>query len=168
MTKMITQFVKNCETCKTEKYQRNPQKFIPFKTPLPKQPGEIIHIDIFTYNQDNLFLTTIDKFSKFVKYRAIESKSLLDVEEALLDLIHEWNIPKIIVMDNESSFNSNVIEQRLRDLNIDIYKTPIHRSETNGQIERCHSTIREIARCIKKRNSRHRYPAINSINHIQI
>lgn len=85
-----------------------------------------------------------------MKYKAIESKSLLDIEDALLDLIHEWNIPKTIIMDNESSFNSNIIEQRLRDLNIEIYKTPINRSETNGQIERCHSTLREIARCLKK------------------
>ena len=42
------------------------------------------------------------------------------------------------------------MEQRLKNLNIEIYKTPINRSETNGQIERCHSTLREIARCIKK------------------
>lgn len=96
-------------------------------------------------------MTTIDKFSKFIRYRAIKSKSLLDVEEALFDLIHEWNKPRIIVMDNESSFSSNVVEQRLKDLGIDIYKTPVNRSETNGQIERSHSTIREIARCIKKK-----------------
>lgn len=150
MTKMVEQFVNTCDICKTEKYQRNPQKFIPFKTPIPTYPSQIIHIDIFTYDQDNLFLTSIDKFSKYLKYKAIESKSLLDIEDALLDLIHEWNIPKTIIMDNESSFNSNIIEQRLRDLNIEIYKTPINRSETNGQIERCHSTLREIARCLKK------------------
>lgn len=150
MSRIIGEYVKNCEICKTEKYQRNPQKFIDFKTPIPKQVGEIVHIDVFVFDQDNLFLTTIDKFSKFLKYRAIDSKSLLDIEEALLDLVHDWNIPRIIVMDNESSFGSNVIEQRLKNLNILIYKTPIHRSETNGQIERCHSTIREIARCMKK------------------
>lgn len=150
MTKIIKQFVKNCEVCKTEKYERNPQKFVQFKTPIPKQPGEIIHVDIFVYDINNLFLTTIDKFSKYLRYRAIESKSLLDVEDALLDLLHEWNIPKMVVMDNESSLNSNVIEQRLRNLDIQIFRTPIHRSETNGQIERCHSTLREISRCIKK------------------
>lgn len=150
MAKKVKEFVKTCEVCKTEKYQRNPQKFVPFKTPIPQQPGEIIHVDIFVYNIDNLFLTTIDKFSKFLKYRAIDSKSLLDVEDALFDLIYEWSIPKIVIMDNESTFNSNVIEQRLRNLNIQIFKTPVHRSETNGQIERCHSTLREISRCIKK------------------
>lgn len=150
MTRMVEDFVKNCEICKTEKYQRNPQKFISFKTPIPNQPCEIVHVDIFTYDQDHLFLTSIDKFSKYLKYRAIESKSLFDIEDALLDLMHEWNIPRMIIMDNESSFNSNVVEQRLRNLNIEIYKTPINRSETNGQIERCHSTLREIARCIKK------------------
>ena len=150
MKKIISQFVKTCEICKTEKYERNPQKFIAFKTPIPTYPGEIIHIDIFVYDQNNLFLTSIDKFSKYLKFRSIESKSFLDIEEALLDLMHEWNIPKMVVLDNESSFSSHVIEQRLRNLEIEIYKTPIHRSETNGQIERSHSTLREISRCLKK------------------
>lgn len=150
MNKIVTEYVKNCEICKTEKYQRNPQKFISVKTPIPTQIGEIIHVDIFVFDQDNLFLTTIDKFSKFIKYRSINSKSLLDVEDALLDLVHDWNIPKIVVMDNEGSFSSNIIEQRLRSLGIEIFKTPIHRSETNGQIERGHSTLREIARCLKR------------------
>lgn len=36
MHKIIQQFVKTCEICKTEKYERNPQKYLHVKTPIPK------------------------------------------------------------------------------------------------------------------------------------
>lgn len=152
MNKVIQQYVKTCEICKMEKYERNPQKFIKVKTPIPNYPAEIIHIDIFTYDQDNLFISSIDKFSKFLKMRPIISKAIPDVQDVLIQLLFDWDVPAQIVMDNDSTLASNVIEQRIRSLGINIFKTPIHRSETNGQIERCHSTIREIVRCIKSDN----------------
>lgn len=152
MNKIVQQFVKTCEICKTEKYERNPQKYIHVKTPIPNYPCEIIHIDIFVYDQNNLFISSIDKFSKFLKMRSIKSKSIMDIQDVLIQLLFDWDVPSQIIMDNESTFVSNVIEQRIRNLGIEIYKTPIHRSETNGQVERCHSTIREIVRCIKLEN----------------
>lgn len=70
MHKMITEYVKTCEICKMEKYDRKPQECIPVKTPIPNYPGEIVHIDIFVYNAKNLFIISLDKFSKFLKIRA--------------------------------------------------------------------------------------------------
>lgn len=120
MAKITKDYVKNCEICKLEKYDRDPQKYILFKTPKPTYPGEIIHIDIFAYSQNNLFLTSIDKFSKYLKIKPIKSKSLLDVRDELMQLIYDWDVPRMIIMDNESSFVSNVMEQQIRNLGIDI------------------------------------------------
>ena len=152
MNKLIQNYVNTCEICKTEKYERKPQPYIPVKTPMPKYPGDIIHIDIFVYNANFLFISSLDKFSKFLKIRPVKSKSIQDVGDVLIQLLYDWDVPSQIVIDNESSFVSNVIEQRIKNLGIQIFKTPVHRSETNGQVERCHSTIREIARCIKALN----------------
>lgn len=152
MHSKIQAYVRTCEICKTEKYERKPQKFLPVKTPNPSYPGEIIHIDIFLYNQSNLFITSMDKFSKFLKVRPIRSKSIADIKDVLLQLLYDWDVPAEIVIDNESSFVSNTIEQAIKNIGIKIFKTPVNRSETNGQIERCHSTIREIARCVKALN----------------
>lgn len=149
MTKSIRDFVKTCEICKVENYERRPQEFLITKTPIPKYAGEIVHIDIFAYNANNLFISSLDKFSKYLKVRPIKSKSIADIKDVLLQLLYDWDLPAEIVMDNESSFVSNVIEQAILNLGIKIFKTPVNRSETNGQVERCHSTIREIARCIK-------------------
>ena len=152
MHKLIQNYVKTCEICKTEKYERQPQKFIPVKTPIPQYPGEIVHIDIFLYNANNLFISSLDKFTKYLKMRPIKSKAISDIKDVLLQLLYDWDLPAHIVIDNESSFVSNVVEQMILNLGVQIFKTPVNRSETNGQVERCHSTIREIARCTKALN----------------
>lgn len=162
MNKIVCNFIKNCEICNTEKYNRHPQKLIPIRTPVPTYPGEIIHIDIFAYHQDALFLTSLDKFSKFMKVRPIKSRSIVDIKDTLMQLLYDWDVPKQIVIDNESSFISNVIEQMINNLGILIYRTPVHHSETNGQVERSHSTIRELARCLLKED-----PDLDTYNLIQ-
>lgn len=162
MNKIVGNFIRNCEICNTEKYNRHPQKLIPIKTPIPTYPGEIVHIDIFAYHQDALFLTSLDKFSKFMKVRPIKSRSIVDIKDTLMQLLYDWDVPKQIVIDNESSFISNVIEQMINNLGILIYRTPVHHSETNGQVERSHSTIRELARCLLKEN-----PELDTYNLIQ-
>lgn len=54
-------------------------------------------------------------------------------------------------MDNEKSLNSHSITFILKDqLNIDIFQAPPHKNTLNGQVERFHSTLSEIIRCIKK------------------
>lgn len=150
MNKILKNFVKNCEICNTEKYIRHPQKLIPVKTPIPTYPGEIVHIDIFSYHQNALFLTSLDKLSKYVKVLPIKSRSITDIKDPLMQLLYDWDLPKQIVIDSESSFISNVIEQMITNIGVIIYRTPVHRSETNGQVERSHSTIRELARCLLK------------------
>ena len=55
----------------------------------------------------------------------------------------------MIVIDNEPSLKSSIIRSKLQDFNIKIYETPTGRSEVNGQIERLHSTLIEIYRCLK-------------------
>lgn len=59
-------------------------------------------------------------------------------------------MPEIVVMDNEKSFNSNAIIFMLENLfNVKVFRIPPYASTVNGQIERFHSTLSEIMRCIK-------------------
>lgn len=147
MNRKTQDFVKNCEICKIEKYDRHPQKVLPTKTPVPTHPGQIIHIDIFVFNQSTMFLSSIEKFSKFVKIKPIKSRAITHIQKPLLELLYDWGIPEMICMDNERTFTSEIITQQIKQLGVQIFKTPVHHSETNGQIERTHSTIREIVRC---------------------
>jgi len=111
--------------------------------------GEILHIDIFS-TDGTLFLTCIDKFSKFATVQAIASRAIVDVKSHLLQIINFFPKVKTIYCDNERSFNSETIKSiLLNHFNITIANAPPLHSTSNGQVERFHSTLAEIARCLK-------------------
>jgi len=82
--------------------------------------------------------------------RVIKSKAVGDFRKALRDIVFYYGVPKLIVMDNEKSLNSASIKFMLTDqLDIELYKSPPYKSTVNGQLERCHSTLFEIIKCLK-------------------
>lgn len=153
MSSKIKNLVKQCSTCKENKYERHPNKPILKPTPIPEYPGHILHIDIYS-TEKHLILTAIDKFSKFAQARVLRTKAIEDVRKPLRELLFFFGVPKCIVIDGEKSLNSASITFMMQDqLNIDIYKTPAYKSEVNGQVERFHLTLTEIMRCLKTDNS---------------
>lgn len=144
----IRQHIKLCEVCNKAKYDRHPYKIKLGETPIPKRPLEIIHIDIFISLPD-IFLSVVDKFSKFGNLIAIKSRNIQDIRKALLKFFSTHGKPGLIVSDNEPAMKSIEIRGLMNDLNIASYYTPTNNSETNGTVERFHSTIAEIYRCIK-------------------
>lgn len=55
--------------------------------------------------------------------------------------------------DNESFFTSQTCQALFRLKNISYIFTPVNHSTTNGQVERIHSTILEIANSISRQNA---------------
>ena len=149
MNNHLKEIVKNCKICLENKYQRHPPKTEIGPTPIPSQPREILHIDIFS-TEGKLFLTCIDKFTKYATIRHIKSKTIVDIKKALCNIDLITNETKILVSDNEPSFKSETIRSFLRDnFNLKQHFVPTLHSESNGQIERFHSTLMEIARCLR-------------------
>ena len=148
MYAQVRKYATNCEICKLHKYDRKPVKPEFQLTPNPTMPCEILHMDIMEI-QNQKFISVIDKFSKFAKFFHISDRSLLTIREKLVKILHYFTAPKILVTDNESSFISPLIMDFLKRLGIKVYLTPSQRSEVNGQVERLHSTILEIYRCLK-------------------
>lgn len=109
----------------------------------------MVHIDIFS-TEKKLVLTALDKFSKYAQVRILKGKSTEDVRKPLREILFFFGVPKTVVIDNERALNSASILFMMKDeLNIDVFTTPPYRSEANGQVERFHSTLVEIIRCIK-------------------
>lgn len=149
MKKLLKSIIANCKICKENKYQRNPPTPEIGATPLPQYPGEILHVDILITNK-HLFLTSIDKFSKFASVIPIASRSILDVKTGLFQALARFRKVRLIVSDNERSLCSNALGTFLRDhFEIEQFFVPTMHSESNGQVERFHSTLLEIARCVK-------------------
>ena len=144
--KKIRKYVILCETCNKMKYERKPYKVHLGQTPIPEKPLDIVHIDIFIA-QPCLFLSAVDKLSRFGVLLSIKSRTIPDIRKALLKYISLCGKPKLFISDNEPSFKSIEIRGMMNDLDIQQYFTPVSHSETNGIVERFHSTVSEIFRC---------------------
>lgn len=170
MSNKIKRIIKLCSVCKKSKYERHPNAPLLGETPIPTYPGHTIHLDIFSTDR-KLILTSIDKFSKYVKVKLLGGRSVEDVRRPLRELLLSYGLPKNIVMDNEPSLNSNTILFMMRDeMKINVFTTPSYRSEANGQIERFHSTLAEIMRCLKADGTSRNFEellerAVNEYNH---
>lgn len=140
-----------CEICLSEKYERHPKKELLKPTPIPEKPGHSLHMDIF-HLSNKLFISIADRFSKYFYLREIPNKRniALVVEEILSQIFAEC---KEIMTDNEAVFVSQTCRSLFRQKNIAHFTTPVSHSTTNGQVERVHSTILEIANSIAKQNS---------------
>lgn len=149
MTKLIKNFVNSCNVCRSNKYDRHPPKPHLQPTPIPSYPTEILHMDIIEFKKEK-FITCVDKFSKFTKFFHIKNKSALHIRNRIIKLIHFFTAPKILVTDNESSFISPIVLNYIEGLGINVYLAPPQKSEVNGTIERVHSTIIEIIRCLQQ------------------
>lgn len=152
---MIRQYIKLCDTCNKNKYDRHPYKIKFGTTPNSKRPFDIVHIDIFI-SKPSIFLSAIDKFSRFGILTPIKSRTITDLRKGLLKIFQVHGAPKLLICDNEPALKSIEIRSLLQNLGTDIHYVPANHSESNGTVERFHSTIAELFRCIKPK-----YPDMN-------
>lgn len=137
------------------KYERHPYRIKLGSTPNPKKPLDLIHLDIFI-KKPNIFLSFLDKFSRFATIIPIKSRNINDVRKGLTKYFSIYGTPNLIVADNEPALRSVEIRGLLENLNVEIHFTPPNHSQSNGTVERFHSTLGEIYRCTKPS-----YPDLN-------
>ena len=146
--KKIRIFINLCHICKKAKYDRKPYNITLAETPIPKRPLDILHVDVF-FSHNEIFLSAVDKLSKFAMLIPIPSRTIPDVRSAITQIISTYGQPKLIVSDNEPALKSIEIRGFLQQLGIEQYFAPSGNSEINGIVERFHSTLSELFRCIK-------------------
>lgn len=149
LTQKVRNFIRVCDVCNESKYDRHPLVIPIQETPIPRYPFQIMHIDIFQI-QEQYFLSSIDKFSKYGRMVPIRSRNSAHVEKGMWNTLTSHVVPESIVVDNERGLQSPNIRGWMIDLNIQVYLTPNHKSEVNGAVERFHSTVIELYRIQKQ------------------
>jgi hypothetical protein len=145
----VSNIINNCEICQTMKYDRNPPKQKFELTPTPGKPFEVIHVDTFTICKQK-FLTLIDSFSKYAQAYPIIAPTAIHTTNAILNFINHHGVPKVIVTDNGTEFKNNIVKEFASLHGIILhYITPLN-PNSNGAIERFHSTLIEHLRILKK------------------
>lgn len=160
MIKKIKIFINACNICNMHKYDRKPYNIKISPRPNTKKPLERVHIDIFSINKTN-FLSIIDSFSKHLQMVPIETKNLTDTTKALTKYFTIFGIPNSIFSDHETTFQSAQFKEYLSRLNIKLEY--VSSSESNGQVEKTHSTIIEIFNTNKDK-----IPSSNTLTAIEL
>uniref|UniRef100_A0AAG5DIK1 RNA-directed DNA polymerase n=1 Tax=Anopheles atroparvus TaxID=41427 RepID=A0AAG5DIK1_ANOAO len=144
----------SCKICYEHKYERKPYNIKITPRPIESAPFHRIHIDIFGMDK-NHYLTIICSFSKHLQAIKIDSRNTTDIQAALSQYFSNFGIPRTIVCDHEKSFKSIQLSDFLS--NLDINTEFASSSESNGQIEKTHSTLIELYN-----TNKHKFPEINS------
>uniref|UniRef100_A0AB38Z1R9 RNA-directed DNA polymerase n=1 Tax=Pitica errantivirus TaxID=3078414 RepID=A0AB38Z1R9_9VIRU len=141
MCTKIRKYINACETCNCHKYERKPYNIKISPRPITSKPLDTVHMDIFIIDKHS-FLSIIDSFSKHLQMMFLRSKNLIDVQKALGKYMSTFGVPTKIITDHETTFQSIQMKDFLSQLGSQISYAAS--SESNGQIERVHSTVIEI------------------------
>ncbi|EFA12255.1 hypothetical protein TcasGA2_TC016117 [Tribolium castaneum] len=149
LTLDVSDFINKCEFCKKTKYERHPPE-IPLKvTPKLGCPFQQLNIDLFTI-EGKTFLTLIDAFTKLSQAYPIRSKNAIDVSDTLIVYFSHYGIPEKITFDSGTEFQNDAVQKLLETHIIKIHFTTPRHPQSNGLIERFHSTITEHYRILKQ------------------
>lgn len=111
-------------------------------------------MDIFVIDKNN-YLSLICAFSKHFHLIPIATRNTLDIQNALTTYFAIFRTPETIVCDHEASFTSIQSKGFLSNLGVQLeFASSL---ESNGQIEKTHSTIIELFN-----TNKHKYPELHS------
>jgi hypothetical protein len=147
----IRTFINECEICQISKYDRNPVKIQMNITPTATKPFEIIHLDTYTFEQTK-FLTIIDSFSKYAQAYPLKCLMATEIVDNLLFYFSHHKIPKQIISDNGTEFKNSVVTELLQLHKIKIHFCSPNHPQSNGLIERLHSTLSEHIRLLNNQD----------------
>lgn len=168
----ITKFINNCFICNT-KVERRPIK-LPFeKTETPRTTHEHYHMDIWILERGKMYMTMIDKFSKFAQIMELEDRTTLALIKATIQLFAVMGKPKRLTTDNETGFKSELYQDFLEKNSVAIHYATANRHTGNSDIERLHATLIEHIRILKQRETQNDlaynidlpWQALNIYNH---
>lgn len=148
MLRTIQNYINSCEICQKAKYNRHPPKIPLNLTPTATKPFEHLFMDTVQIEQ-KIYLTIIDYFSKLGYAKKILCKEAATVGQALIEYFSLYKVPLKITTDNGSEFKNNLVKQILATQHIDIHFITPNHPDSNGPIERLHSTLLEHIRIFR-------------------
>lgn len=154
MVPKIRNLINSCTICSQHKYERKPYNIKISPRPIETAPFERIHMDIFGIDK-HYYLSLICAFSKHLQLIEILSRNVTDIQKALTQYFGNFKTPKTIICDHEASFTSIQLQTFLANLGTKIEFASS--SESNGQIEKTHSTIIELFN-----TNKHKFPDLSS------
>lgn len=146
----IQNYINSCEICQTVKYERNPHHIQLKLTPTPTKPFEVVHLDTLQIRNQK-FLTIIDSFSKYGQAYSITSASMIHTIQSIVKYMSHHGLPLSFISDNGTEFKNKVMDDFIKLHKINIHYTTPRHPNSNGTIERFHSTVLEHLRVLNSK-----------------
>lgn len=140
----INKYINNCEICNKAKFDRNPIKHSLNVTKTPGKANDIVHFDIWYPQRGVMFLTSIDKLTKYATAHLLNDRTWVSILDAIKQRIQYLGKPKTLVTDNE--LDTTPIREFLKDNKIELHLTTTYNKTGNADVERLHSTLNEHVR----------------------
>jgi hypothetical protein len=86
-------------------------------------------------------LVAIDKFTKWIEYKAISKLTPDGVVDFISDILHRFDFPNTIITDLGSNFTANHFWEFCENACIEVKYVSVAHPRANGQVERANSTI---------------------------
>lgn len=147
----IAKYIKTCDACQKNKkiiHSKMPMKI----TSTSSSPLERIALDIvgplpLTPNGNLYLLTFQDDLTKFVGAIPLPTQEADVIARAFTEkIVLQYGIPKSILTDQGANFLSDLFKGVTKLLGIKKLQTTAYHPESNGSLERSHSTFKEYLR----------------------
>ncbi len=146
----IIKYIDNCNSCAEN--HGSVAKPVPIRNyPIPSQPWDTLAIDLLqlplTTEGHKYLLVTIDHFSRFTILSPLKDKQATTVARALIDDVFcKYNTPKVLLSDNGTEFNNQILDAICRDYGITKANVLPYKPNSNGLVERSN---RKILSCLR-------------------
>ena len=154
----IESYIKNCSQCQINKALRKINRAPMQITTTSKGPFERIGLDIVGplpeagTNNLKFILTIQDDLTKYSVAYPISKATAEESCECLVHFISLFGIPKIILSDQGTNFTAELFKRTCDLLKIkQLWSSPYH-PQTQGALERSHSTLKEYLKSYVNEN----------------
>ena len=145
----VENFCKSCHPCKMGKQSRTINPGVGEFT-VPDQRFQFLHLDIvgpLPESQGKKFLLTIvDRCSRWLEAYPLARDSAEEVCQAFIQWISRFGLCGAAFSDNGNSFISNLYNDILKKLGIEVKFSPAYHAATNGMVERKHQDLKNSLR----------------------
>ena len=148
MRKDIVQWVRKCAICQV--HRRKQLRTGYEAMPLPASPMQIIGMDLTgpfaRSNRGNQYLLNIiDHCTGWLESYPIPRKTAAWVKRKVeREFIPRHGVPEVVITDRGGEFNDKELQVWYKEMGIEHRKTTPYHPQTNGKVERCNRTLKEM------------------------
>ena len=161
MDEEIKKYVKSCPICQLQKAVRITNQATGIIPDIPLNPHEKVAMDIFgplalpeTRSGNKYILSIQDRLTRYsllLPMKNETSESILD--NFMEHYIYVFGAPQVILPDQGQNFLSELVQQFEEMFKIKHIKTTACHPQANGNIERMHSTLKNMIKTSMAENN---------------